>query len=252
MANKVGVFDSGIGGIYTLKSLQKVYQNTSFVFLADQLHMPYGTKTNDQILEYASYAMSFFVQQGCSIVIVACNTVSSIALQHIQKKFKELLIIGTIIPTVKQLTNPKHVLVCATNATIKNDAYQKEIHKLWPNAVVENCAASILVPMIESNEYDNQAIQTLFDNYHHKYDVVILGCTHFPVMHDTFQKAYPESMIVDSIQPLIDALKPFINDLDEGVTRYYSTLKTNRFQVEVELILESNSILIEELDGRFN
>lgn len=247
MANKVGVFDSGIGGIYTLKALQEVYTGTAFIFLADQKHMPYGTKTNKQIVEYATKAMAFFVLQGCSIVIVACNTVSSIALAHIQEQFPELIIIGTIIPTVQQLINPQHVLVCATNATINNDAYKKQILSLWPSARIDNCAASILVPMIESNEYDEEAIKALFNPCQGDYDVVVLGCTHFPVMTSRIQSLYPSSLIVDSVQPLIDALEPYLNSLSKGLTRYYSTLKTSRFQLETELILGVDNVVIEDM-----
>ncbi len=237
MRSKVGVFDSGLGGVYTLKALQEAYPDIAFVFYADQAHMPYGIKTKPQLLTYGIEAMTFFKQQGCQVVVVACNTMSSVALSNLQALFDDMTIIGTILPTVSQLKKPNKVLVCATNVTVQSGAYKQAILSYFPHAQVDDCAASILVPMVENNAYVQKEIETLFKPFDQDYDVIVLGCTHFPVMKEIIQSYFPNSCLIDSTKPLVEALVPMLETLQRGVTTYFTSKQSVRFNQAVSNIL---------------
>ena len=126
----IGFFDSGVGGLTVLNKVKKIMPNESFIFYGDTLHVPYGEKTKEQLLEYSTNILKFFEQKGCKAVVMACNTTSSVIYNDIKDKynFKLYPVVQSVVEIFSQLAI-KRLGVFATRATIESNAYANEIHK---------------------------------------------------------------------------------------------------------------------------
>lgn len=201
---KIGVFDSGLGGLVIAKALMQALPEYDYVYYGDTAHLPYGEKTSGRILAYTLDAMRFLIDEGCGLIIIACNTATAITLRYLQKRFcpqfaPHVKILGVIIPTVETAlqTSMDTIGVVATPATIRSDIYGVELRKISPKVEVVSLAAPRLVPAIEANDFVSaeQAIR----EYSHKFQnipALILGCTHYPIARDIFQKYLPHTRIV--------------------------------------------------------
>ena len=158
---KIGVFDSGLGGLVITKAFIKAMPQFNYFYYGDSAHLPYGEKTSGQILKYTLQSMRYMIAQNCKIIIIACNTATSIALRYIQQRFlpeysPDTKVLGVVIPTVEVATevNSQNIGVVATSATIRSHIYKTELHKINPDLNVVELAAPELVPLIESNNFE--------------------------------------------------------------------------------------------------
>ena len=138
--SKIGVFDSGLGGLVITTALIKALPQYDYLYLGDTAHLPYGDKTSGRILKYTLDSISYLIKQDCKLIIIACNTATSICLRYIQQKFipsnaPDVKVLGVIIPTVEVAlsSGEKKVGVIATQATINSHIYQTELQKINPN-----------------------------------------------------------------------------------------------------------------------
>lgn len=136
---KIGVFDSGLGGLVITKAFIEALPEYDYVYYGDTARLPYGEKTSGQILSYTIEAIKFLIAQNCGLIIIACNTATSIALRYLQQRFipsfaPDIKVLGVVIPTVEEalLDNASKVGVLATNATVRSHIYREELHKLKP------------------------------------------------------------------------------------------------------------------------
>ena len=201
---KIGVFDSGLGGLVIAKALMKVLPEYDYVYYGDTAHVPYGEKTPGRILAYTLDAMRFLIKQDCGLIIIACNTATAITLRYLQKRFcpKEapnVKILGVIIPTVEEaLKNGENSIgVVGTPTTIRSDIYGVELRKIAPTVEVISLATPRLVPAIENNDFKTaeQAISEYAETFKNT-QALILGCTHYPLIKDLFQKELPHTHLV--------------------------------------------------------
>ena len=201
---KIGVFDSGLGGLVIAKALITALPQYDYVYYGDTAHVPYGEKTPGRILAYTLDAMRFLIKQDCGLIIIACNTATAITLRYLQKRFcpKEaayVKILGVIIPTVEEaLKNGEEKIgVVGTPTTIHSDIYGVELHKITPDAEVISLATPRLVPAIENNDFvgAETATREYTKTFHH-IPALILGCTHYPLVKDLFQKYLPNTRLV--------------------------------------------------------
>ena len=216
---KIGVFDSGLGGLVIAKALMEALPGYDYIYYGDTAHVPYGEKTPGRILAYTLDAMRFLIKQDCGLIIIACNTVTAITLRYLQKRFcpKEapnVKILGVIIPTVEEaLKNGEQSIgVVGTPTTIHSDIYGVELKKISPNVQVISLATPRLAPAIENNDFmeAEKAISEYAETFKN-IPALILGCTHYPLVKDLFQKHLPNTRIVaqDELmgQKLADYLK---------------------------------------------
>ena len=145
---KIGVFDSGLGGLVVTKAFINALPEYDYVYYGDTEHLPYGEKTSGQILSYTIEAIKFLISQNCGLIIIACNTATSIALRYLQQRFipsfaPDVKVLGVVIPTVEEalLDNAQKVGVVATNATVRSHIYEQELHKIKPDLEVREIAA---------------------------------------------------------------------------------------------------------------
>lgn len=188
---RIGLFDSGIGGLNVLKEFLKVHPNHEYYYFGDTKNVPYGNKDKKTLLELSSKIIKFFEQQQVSLIIIACGTISSNCFLELKQltKIPIISIIPSTIDYVKQFTKQKIALL-GTKGTVATHLFSKSLNKdILEIAPVE------FVPMIEANQIKQEIIlkyaKLLLD-----YDVIILGCTHYPLIANNLKKYLKKDVIM--------------------------------------------------------
>ncbi len=189
---KIGIFDSGVGGLSILKSLLDEIGFESIIYYGDTARMPYGNKDSKTITRFCLEALEFFKNFNIDLLVLACNTASAHALKSMQQ-FAEIPIVGVIESGVhalstKHIPKQSHILVIATTATIASAQYEREL-KAQGYHYITNIATNLLVSLVEENIFSGNIVSACFEHYFNNInpDVVILGCTHFPLLLDALQ-----------------------------------------------------------------
>ena len=204
---KIGVFDSGYGGLTILSEIRKMLPEYDYIYLGDNARAPYGTHSFDVIYNYILQAVKYLFEQDCALVILACNTASAKALRTIQQKdLKNGLanegisglveaprnVLGVIRPTIEavpSITKTGHVGILATPATVSSESYVLELKKIAQDLIVTQQACPLWVPLIEAGEHNAPGADYFVDLYlkeilskDPKIDTLVLGCTHYPLL----------------------------------------------------------------------
>ena len=196
---KIGIFDSGIGGLTVLHRALSYLPNEDFLFYADEAHVPYGTKTKEEILEYTTGAVEFLTKAGCRAVVLACNTATSVAVTKLREEF-DVPIIG-IEPAVKPAIAHANelsaeggrggrVLVIATPMTAKEKKLHDLVERVDSHHLVDILATPKLVEFAQKGEFNSPAVENYLkevfqDTVLSDYSALVLGCTHFNLFKDT-------------------------------------------------------------------
>lgn len=249
----IGVFDSGMGGLTVLSSLQDLLPNESFIYLGDTARLPYGTKSLATVQQYALQMGRVLVERQIKALVIACNTASTAALSHLQKVMVDLPILGVVIPGATaaiSATKNQHIAVLATQTTIAAKAYQNLIHQQLPNSKVSAKGCSLLVALAEEGMVDNNIAREALKYYLSDLsteDTVLLGCTHFPVFKPLIKQMLPENIkVVDGADATSIALKKLLQEenllnLNQNLTPNTSFLVTDsvsRFQAIGEIFIK--------------
>ncbi|MBF0504766.1 MAG: glutamate racemase [Candidatus Omnitrophica bacterium] len=214
----IGVFDSGLGGLTVVKEIHKLLPNEQVVYFGDTARVPYGTKSRPTIIRYSREIVRILLKHKVKMVVVACNTASSLALETLKKEF-DLPILGVIDPGARKavrLTRNKKVGIIATSSTVKSGKYVLKIRQLDRDIDVISSACPLFVPLVEEGWFDNAittqiARQYLSNMKKHNIDTLILGCTHYPllknVLHDVMG---PRVQLVDSASEVAIQVKELL------------------------------------------
>ncbi|PTN09517.1 glutamate racemase [Mangrovibacterium marinum] len=205
----IGVFDSGYGGLTVLKEFVNQLPEYDFLYLGDNARTPYGTRSFDVVYEYTLQAVKALFEQGCRLVILACNTASAKALRTIQQRDLPQIdparrVLGVIRPSVEyasKSTKNGHVGILATSGTVASRSYPIELEK-WSGGCVTNTtqqACPMWVPVVENSEigtvgadyFIRRDLERLF-NSDPQLDTLILGCTHYPLLIDSIRQYLPK------------------------------------------------------------
>jgi glutamate racemase len=218
---RIGVFDSGIGGMTVLKELIKAFPNDDYVYLGDTANVPYGTKSSKKIRELCESVAQSLKEKKLDVLIVACNTASAIALDIFKDVMEAVPVFGVVEPGVfavmeefKKLEYHKdrRILILGTTATIKSQIYSLEVRKHFTFNEISEQACPLAVPLIEEGWVHNPIALTILQEYVKPYvhdpvgGVALLACTHYPWAADVFQKALPGWHIVNSAKAVADFL----------------------------------------------
>jgi glutamate racemase len=214
----VGVFDSGFGGLTVLRALMHRLPQAQFAFLGDTARLPYGSKSRRTIARYAAESAQFLVrEQGAEFLVIACNTASSLALDAIQDAVP-VPVLGVIEPgaqAARAASRTGDVLVIATDATVQSHAYAAACGALGLCALEKACP--LLVPLVEEGWTDHKVTAEVIGIYLAELtaeaaakglhpDVLVLGCTHYPLLRLLFERAVPEGMkVIDSAEAAAEA-----------------------------------------------
>ena len=202
----IGVFDSGYGGLTVLRELVNRLPQYDYMYLGDNARSPYGTRSFETVYQYTLQCVKWFFDNGCPLVILACNTASAKALRTIQqndlpKIAPDKRVLGVIRPTTEAIGNfsySKSVGILATSGTVASQSYPIEIAKFFGDVKVYQEACPMWVPIIENNEINTPGsayfIKKNLHSLFHKgknIDVVLLACTHYPIMQDQIREYLP-------------------------------------------------------------
>lgn len=192
----IGVFDSGIGGLTVVRALMERLPNENITYFGDTARVPYGSKSAEVVREYAFEDTRFLLQHGVKLIVVACNTVSAVAIDDLRSHFS-IPIVGMIQPgaqAASRVTKSGRVGVIGTLATIASESYTKELKAIDRRLDVLSRACPLFVPLAEEGWNDHPVSQMIANEYlsdlrQHHVDTLILGCTHYPILKDVIQKA---------------------------------------------------------------
>lgn len=216
---KIGIFDSGIGGVTVFKEILKQIPNASYIYYSDSKNNPYGEKNKKEIQNICEDIVRIFIKKGCTSIVIACNTASAIASEYLREKFIDIDIIA-IEPAYKMVHDfnyDEKTLVMATKGTIESEKFNKLLHK-YDNHKTELIACVGLAELIENSEEDkiNEYLNENLKKYKGKVKNVVLGCTHYPLIREKIKKELetPENKITffDGSERLAKHLKDKIED----------------------------------------
>jgi len=211
---RIGLFDSGVGGLTVFKKVLEVFPNSSFIYLADTARLPYGVKTSNEIVQIAEEISSWFSNQNIDAFLVACNTTNAIALDVIKNKLD--VPVFDLIQSASSMIQESRVGVLATPSTVEAKAYTSAILKFKPKTFVIEQSCPEFVPMIEmdkinSDEISDIAIRYLQPLLMQKIQSLILGCSHYPLISPLIEELLPPSVkLIDPAEALSLKLKLFV------------------------------------------
>ncbi len=214
----IGVFDSGLGGLTVVKELNHLLPNERVVYFGDTARVPYGTKSKETIIRFSTEIVRILSTYKVKMVVVACNTASSLALETIQRKFP-IPIVGVIEPGARKAavsTRNKKIGIIATQSTVKSGRYVSKILEHDPRITVTSKACPLFVPLVEEGWFDHPVTVSVAQEYlkdikKAKVDTLILGCTHYPLLKAVLGRLVgPKVMLVDSATEVAGTVKDML------------------------------------------
>lgn len=259
----IGVFDSGIGGLTVVKKMLSMLPNEKIIYFGDTARVPYGSKSNSTIIEYANQDAKFLYNKNVKLIIAACNTASSVALDNLREQF-DIPIIGMIEPGAKYaLSKTKNgkIGVIGTHSTINNEAYSRKLKQLSENIEVFEKACPLFVPLAEEGWTDHKATELIAEEYleeliKKEIDTLILGCTHYPILTEIIQKIMGGKVtLIDSgtaaafeVENYLDG-RGIRNDSNQiGEHQYYVSDLPAKFKTIAERFLGTEIDHLEKID----
>lgn len=242
---KIGIFDSGIGGITVLNEALKILPEGDYIYYADTKNVPYGTKPKEKVKEYIFDAVEFIASKGVNALVIACNTATSIAVKELREKYN-FPIIGmepAVKPAIEQRGN-KRVLVTATPLTLKEEKFHNLITKLDSEDIVDSLPLPELVEYAEKFVFDEEIILPYLEEKLSQYDMgkygtIVLGCTHFPFYKKYFEKIVADDIdVIDGNRGTVKYLKSTLErrkiktDKDKGRVTFYSSGRKDNKSLE--------------------
>ncbi len=248
---KIGFYDSGVGGISVMAHAKRYLPDADYIYYADTEHVPYGTKTKAEIISYSDRAVEYLTGSGVDAVVVACNTATSMAIDHLRARYT-LPIIG-MEPAVKPAANihpGERVLVCATPATIAGE----KLHSLITKTFVYGCEPTLvalpeLVTFAENGIFDKCQIAKYLSEKidgSEKYAAVVLGCTHFSYFKDSFKTFLGDIDIIDGTEGTVNRLLSVIG-VDKPSYLSETTRTSTLFVRSGNIVHDMESILFFEM-----
>lgn len=239
--NPIGIFDSGIGGLTIAHAVASILPNENIVYFGDTAYLPYGDKPADVIQQRALKIADFLAQKQCKLIIIACNSASAVAFDLLQHKYANSIpVLNVIDPVVNYIADNcgnKTAGLIGTRCTVNSNVYSNKLNQLNQNIQLKSLATPLLVPMIEQGEQDHRIIsQYLSDSVLADIELLILGCTHYPLIKDAIENFYVDKVnILDSPKIVAVAIKEYLvrnnllNSLQSSSKHFYVSNLNARF-----------------------
>ena len=245
----IGIFDSGIGGLTVLKEIRREMPYEDIVYFGDTAHVPYGTKSKETITRFSTDNVHFLQSFGVKIVVVACNTASSLSLDALKEKFPHQMIIGVIEPgaaAALRVTKNRRIGVIGTKATIHSGTYEACLKRLDPSVKVYSEACPLFVPLVEEGWLDGEVVEKVAKTYLEPLkafdiDTLILGCTHYPLLAGLIQKILGSKVqLINSAEETARQTRQLLGEtavLKEPEVRFYVSDEPEPFRTLGERFL---------------
>lgn len=247
----IGVFDSGVGGLTVLKEIERLLPSENIIYLGDTARVPYGIRSPETVIKYSLECANFLYKRGIKILVVACNTSSSISLPFLKERF-DIPVLGVIEPGVKaalKATKNKKVGVIGTEATIQSNSYAEAIRKTDSTVEVISKACPLFVPLVEEGILDGKIADLVIERYLYQLkksdiDTLILGCTHYPLLKKSIKEFMKGIILVDSAEEVAQDVKETLSKFsminsqtESGQKNFFVTDSPERFKRIGEIFL---------------
>ncbi|MCX6762646.1 MAG: glutamate racemase, partial [Candidatus Moranbacteria bacterium] len=255
-----GIFDSGVGGLTVVKEIKKLLPDAPILYFGDTARLPYGNKSQETIQKYSAEIVDFLKKKGCKAIVIACNTASALAADHLREKYPELEIYDVVSMGAEaafETTKNKKVGVIGTTATINSGVYNKKISEIDPNIKVFTKACPLFVPLVEESWINRPETKKIARVYLkklklEKIDTLLLGCTHYPLLEKVVSGVMGKrTKVIASGEKLAQKLekKNWRNQENRGGKgdKYFVSDLTEHFEKLASKILGKN-IRIEKIE----
>ncbi len=259
----IGIFDSGVGGLTVVNAARLLLPNEDIVYFGDTAHLPYGDKSAETIQYYSNKIVDFLLDNGCKVVLIACNSASAVAYEsvaeHIGDKAIVLNVIDPVVETIVDVRTYKKVGVIGTKATINSETYDKKITARRHDIEVTALATPLLVPMIEEGFIFDDISNAIIRSYLSRpnlgpIDALILGCTHYPIIKNQISKYFNFKVdVLDSASIVAAQLREvlvegnLINEQEGSERKFYVSDYTESFKTIARMFFEE-TIDLQRLD----
>ena len=209
--SKIGVFDSGLGGLSVLKEMMKVLPNEDFLFYEDSLNNPYGVKDEEELLEITSKIVDYLLDHDCKIIVIACNTATTCCMKALREKYPNTIFVGTV-PAIKVAydNNYKNTIILSTPYTTKSKRVEELLNDYTrEDQIIINISGENLANLIELDKHDEimELLHRLLDDYKDKADSLVLGCTHYSLIKAEINEVLPNTVLLDGCLGVANEVK---------------------------------------------
>lgn len=259
----IGIFDSGVGGLTVASAVKNLLPQEKLIYFGDTAHLPYGDKSTESIRYYSEKIAAFLLEKNCKVILIACNTASAQAFEAVQQvagdKVKVFNVIDPVVDLITALTKYHKIGVIGTKGTINSGAYARKILEKKPDARIISFATPLLAPMIEEgfiyDDISNAIIRSYLSNEQLAgINLLILGCTHYPIIKNQIRKYYNFNVkVIDSGQIVASQLKRYLyqnnllNDFGNPQHHFYVSDYTDLFEKISEMFFEEE-VNLERID----
>ena len=251
----IGIFDSGVGGMTVARAVEQLLPGSPLLYLGDFARSPYGTKSARTIIDYSVENTQFLIDKGATIIVIACNSASSVATERLRQEFS-IPIIEVITPAISQALNKTRtgrIGIIGTRATIRSNIYETKILAKNPEYRVFSAACPLLVPLVEEGWVNKRETKMILRRYLHalkdcQIDTLVLGCTHYPLLKHLIQPRIGRKVtLIDSSVAIAEYLQEYLKDHasapaatrhDPTRNQYFVTDVTESAQFMAEKIFE--------------
>lgn len=268
----IGVYDSGIGGLTVLKSLRRAFPHEKFVYFADTLHLPYGTKTPQQIAAYSYNIASWFVQRHqVKLIVAACHTSSAVALMSSGSPFFGGIstpVVGTILPLLKMVLThyaDRHIGLIATPVSVMSQTHETLFRASGFQGKFQAIACPDFVPLIEENMKDPLLVRRSAERYLKDFeaeglDALIYGCTHYPFIRSIVESVLPPTTIhIDPAEAICEEVEQLLKDKEmlrsfdsstdqEDQLKFFCSFDHEKFSQKIQQLMKIDRPLVEEIN----
>lgn len=242
--SKIGVFDSGLGGLSVLKEMMRVLPNEDYLFYEDSINNPYGIKDEDELLEITSKIVDYLLERDSKIIVIACNTATTCCMKRLREKYPDTIFVGTV-PAIKVAydNNYKNTIILSTPYTTKSKRVEELLSDYTrEDQIITNISGENLANLIELDKKDEimKLLHRLLDD-HKDADSMVLGCTHYSLIKDEIKEVLPKTTLLDGCLGVANEVK---HQLEE-----HNLLENNNGSLEIinskseDLIKRSYEIL---------
>ncbi len=221
-SSPIGIFDSGIGGLTVAHKVREFMPTESMVYFGDLAHLPYGDKSTAAIQAYSIKVTDVLLQQGCKLILIACNSASSAAFdlvkEYVGSKAKVFNVIDPVVNYIATNYNNKKIGLIGTKQTVNSNMYESKLKNINSSIELKSLATPLLVPMIEEGYFENKISHEIIENYLKDdhlsgIEALILGCTHYPLIKNEIASYYKQQVdILDSASIVAKRLKSYLRE----------------------------------------
>lgn len=246
----IGIFDSGVGGLTVVRAMKEIEPNLPIVYFGDTARVPWGEKSPETIREYSFQICNFLLSKKVNKIVIACNTASSVAGDYLRGKFPTIEIIDVVEPTINKIKDLKSsrklrkIAVIGTKTVVASRFYEKKVKESFgDNIEVREIACPLFVPIVEEGWHEESFAEDVAKKYlkdicDWEPEVLILGCTHYPLLETTIKKIVGDRMqIINSASPIASYFKNSDNLNKKNIDQFYFSDLSPHYEKLIDMIL---------------